>query len=363
MDVELRRIHLPFVAPFRTSSGIQHDRDVLLVSIDTGSAVGWGECVAMNQPTYSSEYVSGAHAVIRDVLLPMLSGKTLRSGSLGHALDQVRGHRMAKAAIEMALLDAELRAEGVSLAQHLGSVRDRIEVGVAVGIDKDLVRLGDTVEGYLEQGYRRVKLKIAPGWDITPVAAIRERFGDEPKLQVDGNGAYEPSAATHLAGLDEFTLAMIEQPFDDLLPHVALAHVSGTPICLDESITSVSTTRLALELGACSIVNVKPGRVGGYLEARRIHDFCMSRDVPVWCGGMLETGLGRAANLALAGLPGFTLPSDISETARYFDLDITAPFLLDPDGTIRIPDGSGIGVEPDMDRLAEVTTSVERLTI
>jgi len=363
MDVELRRIRLPFAAPFRTALGVQHDRDVLLVSVGTGDSTGWGECVAMNEPIYTSEYVSGAHAVIRDVLLPLLSGTTVTALTLGRLLASIQGHRMAKAALEMALLDAELRSSQISLATFLGAARDRVEVGVALGIDRDAARLVETVRKYVDRGYRRVKLKIMPGWDIEPVATVRDAFGSDLALQVDGNRAYGPAEMPRLSALDAFGLAMIEQPFADLVTHASFARTIHTPICLDESITSTEATRLALSLGSCSIVNIKPGRVGGYLEARRIHDLCVARGVPVWCGGMFETGLGRAANLALAALPGFTMPSDISESSRYFERDITDPFVLAPDGTIGVPSGPGIGVAPDPDRLAEVTMSVERFTI
>jgi O-succinylbenzoate synthase len=363
MDVELRRIRVPFAAPFHTALGIQHDRDVLLVAVDTGDSTGWGECVAMNEPIYTSEYVSGAHSVIRDVLLPLLSGSGVTALTLGRILASIQGHRMAKAALEMALLDAELRSSATSLATFLGAAGNRVEVGVALGIDHDTARLVETVQRYLDRGYRRVKLKIMPGWDIEPVAAVREAFGSDLVLQVDGNRAYGPSEMARLSALDAFDLAMIEQPFGDLVTHATFARTIRTPICLDESITSTEATRLALSLGACSIVNIKPGRVGGYLEARRIHDLCVARGVPVWCGGMFETGLGRAANLALAALPGFTLPSDISESSRYFERDITDPFVLESDGTIGVPDGPGIGVAPDPDRLAEVTTSVEHFDI
>ena len=363
MDIELRRIRLPFTAPFHTALGVQHDRDVLLVAVHTGEETGWGECVAMNEPIYTSEYVSGAHSVIRDVLLPLLSGIDISATTLGRVLAPIQGHRMAKAALEMALLDAELRSSRTSLATFLGALSDRVEVGVALGIDRDVARLADTVQQYVDRGYRRVKLKITPGWDIEPVAATRKTFGSDLVLQVDGNRAYGPSEMARLSALDACGLAMIEQPFGDLATHASFARTIRTPICLDESITSTEAARLALTLGACSIVNIKPGRVGGYLEARRIHDLCVARGVPVWCGGMFETGLGRAGNLALAALPGFTLPSDISESARYYEHDITDPFVLEPDGTIRVPEGPGIGVAPDPDRLEEVTTSVEHFEI
>jgi len=363
MDIELRRIHLPFAAPFHTALGVQDNRDVLLVAVHTDTGTGWGECVAMNEPIYTSEYVSGAHSVMRDVLLPQLTGSAVTATNLGRLLEPIQGHRMAKAALEMALLDVELRSSGVSLATFLGAATDRVAVGVALGVDRDVARLIDTVRRNIDRGYRRIKLKIVPGWDVEPVAAVRRACGDELVLQVDGNKAYGPSEMARLSALDAFGLAMIEQPFGDLATHASFARTVKTPICLDESISSTEAARLALTLGACSIVNIKPGRVGGYLEARRIHDMCVAREVPVWCGGMFETGIGRAGNLALAALPGFTLPSDISESSRYYDEDITEPFVLESDGTLQVPSGPGIGVVPDPDRVAEVTTSVERFSI
>jgi len=363
-DVELRRIGLSLVHPFRTSFGVEQTRDILLVHVEADASEGWGECVAMQEPVYSSEYVDGAQQIIREHFLPRLTGD-VSAAALGALLAPFHGHPMAKAALEMALLDAELRASGVSLAAYLGATRSRVPVGVSVGIFDEIPTLLDAVERYLARGYTRVKLKIEPGRDIDPVRAVRERFGDDLLLQVDANTAYEAADMDHLAALDQFGLLLIEQPFaeEDLLTHAAFARRVTTPICLDESITSARTAAAAIDLGACSIVNIKAGRVGGYLEARKIHDLCARRNIPVWCGGMLETGLGRAANLALAGLPNFRYPGDISETARYYEHDITVPFILEPDGTIPVPDGPGLGVEPDPDRLDEVTTSVEHIRL
>jgi O-succinylbenzoate synthase len=270
---------------------------------------------------------------------------------------------MAKAALEMAVLDAELRAAGSSFARELGAVRDRVPCGVSVGIMGSIGELLDAVGGYLDAGYVRIKLKIEPGWDVEPVRAVRERFGDDVLLQVDANTAYTLADARHLARLDPFGLLLIEQPLDeeDVLGHAALARQISTPVCLDESITSARSAAAAITLGACAIVNVKPGRVGGYLEARRIHDVCVAHGIPVWCGGMLETGLGRAANVALAALPGFTLPGDTSASARYYRTDITAPFVL-ADGHLPVPTGAGLGVEPIPDELEAVTVGTEWLS-
>jgi O-succinylbenzoate synthase len=358
--IELRRIGMPLVAPFRTSFGVQTERDVLLLRVVTDEAEGWGECVAMGDPLYSPEYVDAAEDVLRRFLIPALAAAERIDATLvATVLAPFKGHRMAKCALELAVLDAELRAEGRPLARELGAVRDRVACGVSVGIMDTVPQLLDAVDGYLQDGYRRIKLKIEPGWDIEPVRAVRERFGDV-LLQVDANTAYTVADAPHLAKLDPFDLLLIEQPLDeeDVLGHAELAKVVTTPICLDESITSAATAAAAIRLGACRIVNVKPGRVGGYLEARRIHDVCAANGVAVWCGGMLETGIGRAANVALAALPGFTLPGDTSASDRYFHTDITEPFVL-TDGHLTVPSGPGLGVEPLADRLAAVTTATE----
>lgn len=359
--IELRRISMPLVSPFRTSFGVQTDRDALLVRAVTADSEGWGECVAMGDPRYSSEYVDATADVLRRFLVPALAAADrLDAGLVATVLKPFKGHRMAKCALESAVLDAELRAEGRALARELGAVRDRVPCGVSVGIMDGIPQLLDAVEAYLAAGYVRIKLKIEPGWDIEPVRAVRERFGDGLLLQADANTAYTLGDARHLAKLDPFDLLLIEQPFDeeDILGHADLARIISTPICLDESITSAASAAAAIRLGACHIVNVKPGRVGGYLEARRIHDVCAAHGIGVWCGGMLETGIGRAANLALAALPGFTLPGDTSASDRYFHTDITAPFVL-ADGHLSVPTGPGIGVEPLADQLKAVTTATE----
>jgi O-succinylbenzoate synthase len=358
---ELRRIRMPLVSPFRTSFGTQTARDVLLVRAVSDDSEGWGECVAMSEPLYSPEYVDAAAGVMTRFLIPALAAAgELDAGAVSTTLAPVKGHQMAKAALEMALLDAELRTLGRPLARELGAVHDRVPCGVSVGIMDDVNELLDAVAGYLEAGYVRIKLKIEPGWDIGPVRAVRERFGDDVLLQVDANTAYTLGDARHLARLDPFDLLLIEQPLaeEDVLGHADLARLLRTPVCLDESITSARTAASAIRLGACSVVNIKPGRVGGYLEARRIHDVCLAMGVPAWCGGMLETGLGRAANVALAALPGFTLPGDTSASDRYFANDITKPFVLQ-DGHLDVPTGPGIGVAPLADELAACTVSTQ----
>ncbi len=358
--VELRRILMPLVGAFRTSFGTQTVRDILLMRVITPDAEGWGECVATADPLYSSEYIDGAQDVIRRFLLPALfATDDLTTDRVGPVLESFKGHRMAKAAVEMAVLDAELRARGQSFGERLGAVRDRVECGVSVGIPGSIGELLDQVAGYIDQGYRRVKLKIEPGWDVEPVRAVREKFGDI-LLQVDANTAYTLDDAKHLAQLDPFDLLLIEQPLpeENVRDHAELATVVRTPICLDESIVSARSAAEAISMGACTIVNIKPGRLGGYLEAKRTHDVCESLGVPVWCGGMLESGLGRAGNVALAALPNFTLPGDTSASSRYFSRDVIEPFVLD-DGCLSVPTGPGLGVEPIPDVLEELTTSVE----
>lgn len=363
-QVELHRIRLPLVAPFRTSFGTCTERETFLLRVVTPDAEGWAESAAEPEPLYGSEFLAASELVIRDHLLPRLGalGPRLTAALVGPALEPVRGHVMSKAVLETAILDAELRAAGVSFAGYLGSVREAVPAGVSVGIMDSIGEMLDAVAAYLEAGYVRIKLKIEPGWDLEPVRAVRERFGDELLLQVDANTAYSLSDARHLARLDDFDLLLIEQPLaeDDLRGHAELATVVRTPLCLDESITSARDAATAIAMGACSIINVKAARVGGYLEARRIHDVAAAHGVPVWCGGMLETGIGRAANLALAALPNFVLPGDVSASSRYYRQDVTAPFEL-ADGHLQVPAGPGTGVEIRPDALAQVTVSVSSL--
>ena len=363
--IELRRIAMPLVAPFRTSFGTQLTKDALLLRAVTADGEGWGECVAQVDPLYSSEYLDACLDVLRRFFIPALGERDRLTGpAVGQTVARFHGHRMAKAALEMAVLDAELRARGVPLSRELGAARTRVPCGVSVGIMSSIGELLEVVGGYLEAGYLRIKLKIEPGWDVAPVRAVRERFGDDVALQVDANAAYTLADAQQLARLDAFGLLLIEQPLpeDAILAHADLARLIQTPVCLDESITSAQAAADAIRLGACRIVNIKAGRVGGYLEARRIHDVCRAHGVPVWCGGMVETGLGRAANVALAALPGCTLPGDTSGSDRFFTTDITEPFVLDG-GYLDVPAGPGIGVTPVPDLLDAVTTGSEWIAL
>ncbi len=354
-SVELHRIKLSLVAPFETSFGVQTERDVLLLKAITDAGEGWGECVAGEEPTYSSEYVEGAQEVLIRHLIPRLLNREISLADVARILRPIHGHNMAKAALEMAMLDAELRADGKSFGQFFGATRTAVDCGVSVGIHSSIPELLQTVGGYLDAGYLRIKLKIKPGWDVEPVRAVRERFGDVP-LQVDANTAYSLADAKHLAELDRFDLLLIEQPLpeEEVLAHAKLARNVKTPICLDESITSAQAAADAIELGACQVINIKPGRVGGYLEGRKIHDVCVERGIPVWMGGMLETGIGRAGNVAMAAMPGFTLPGDTSASDRYYHRDITEPFVL-KDGRLKVPTRPGLGVTVDHEYLDSIT--------
>jgi O-succinylbenzoate synthase len=363
--LELRRIALDLVTPFRTSFGTEQHRDILLVHVTTDDGEGWGECVAMAEPAYSAEFVDAAELVIRDHLWPTLvAGGELEATDVATRLERHRGHPMSKAALEAAILDAQLRATGTSLHAYFGGDRDLIPSGVSVGIFDSLDELLAQVQGYLDDGYARIKLKIEPGWDVEPVRLVRDLIGAEMGLQVDANTAYRRTDTEHLRRLDPYDLLLIEQPLpeDDILGHARLAAAIDTPVCLDESIVSLRTAADAIELGAAEIINIKPGRVGGYLEARRIHDLCVNRGVPVWCGGMVETGIGRAANAALAALPGFTLPGDISASTRFYHRDIVLEPITVDDGHVRVPTGPGMGFELDDEFLDGITVSSTTLS-
>ncbi|MTA28635.1 MAG: o-succinylbenzoate synthase [Actinobacteria bacterium] len=361
---ELRVIGLPLVRPFRTSFGTQNDRRILLVRAITDEGDGWGECVSGDDPLYSSEYVESSHHVMIHHLIPRLvpnDGRPMHATDVARLLEPVKDHRMAKAALEAAVLDAQLRANDMPLPTALGSVVDRVPSGVSVGIHDDIDSLVRTIGGYLDEGYVRIKLKIEPGSDIEPVRVLRETFGDSFPLQVDANTAYTRDDGPHLAQLDRFGLLLIEQPLpeDDVTGHAIIAKQVGTPICLDESIVSARAAVDAIERGACSIINIKAGRVGGYLEAVTVHDVCRERGIPVWCGGMLETGIGRAMNLALAALPNFTITGDVSASERFWKHDIVHdPITLDH-GHVVLRTGPGTGVDLDLPFIDSVTLSTE----
>jgi O-succinylbenzoate synthase len=361
-SLELRLVAIPLVRPFRTSFGESTEKVCVIARIETDDALGWGECVSDVEPNFSEEWNDGAWNVIRDFLAPaMFAAGDVDVERLASVFAFVRGNPMAKATLENAVLDAELRAQGRSLASYLGAVRDRVVCGVSVGIASSTDVLLEQVGGYLAEGYLRIKLKIEPGTDVERVRAVREAY-PEILLSVDANAAYRLTDVEVFRALDEFGLLMVEQPLhhEDLWEHSLLQREIRTDVCLDESIRSAADARAAIELGSCRIVNIKQGRVGGLLEAKRVHDVAAEHGVPVWCGGMLETGIGRSTNLALAALPNFRLPGDTSATSRYFAEDLTEPLVLEADGTLPVPNGPGIGVDPDQARLEAATRRTER---
>jgi len=357
--VELHHFELPLVTPFETSVGTTKVRQVVLLSMHCGDLTGWGECTAGAGPWYSCETTETAWSILSEFLVPQVLGKDITSAEeIVELVRRVRGHQMAKAALENAFWDISAQSQDISLAALLGGTVDRVRAGVSIGIKSSLKDLLDTVAQRVDEGYGRIKLKIKPGWDIDVVRAVRERWPALP-LQVDANCAYTPSDVSRLKELDEFELLLIEQPYhhDDLVDHSRLQSQIRTPVCLDESIQSPEHARWAMDIGACRIINIKVGRVGGLTAAREIHNMCAERGVPVWCGGMLETNVGRATNVAIASLPNFTLPNDISASDRYYDQDIAEPsFELQDGSTLAVPLEAGLGVTVDTERLAALRT-------
>ena len=356
--VEIRLIRLPLIEPFETSFGKIDSRLIFLVSLEAEGFRGWGEVVAEAEPLYSYETVQTALHVIRDFLGPALISHSIDSvEDLAKRLAPFRGHNMAKAGLELAFMHLLAQIEGQSLSELIGGERKRVDVGVSLGIQPVISRLLERVEKYLKLGYQRIKLKIKPGWDIDVVDEVRRKY-PQILLSVDANAAYTFGDVDHLKMLDDFNLLMIEQPlqYDDLMDHARLQELMKTRLCLDESIFNQRQARMALELDSCRIINIKVGRVGGYSQALGIHDLCVERNIPVWCGGMLESGIGRAHNIALASLKGFTLPGDISASSRYFERDVIYPEVtVDPDGTVPVPDGVGLGFEVDLDYIKHLT--------
>lgn len=367
-QIELRAIRQPLVSPFVTSFGPQEDKEGLILTVHGEGLSGWGECVASREPGYSYETTETAWHILQDFLIPAVLGWEFdEPWELPDRLRFVRGHPLAKAALEQALWDLTAQRDGLSMAQKLAQPyaegpRARVSVGVSVGIQQSIEKTLDVVHDYLAEGYGRIKLKIKPGYDVALAKAARRAFPETP-IMLDANSAYTLADAATFQQLDDLNLLMLEQPLDyeDIYDHSRLRPRIATPLCLDESIHSADHARFALAIGACDIINIKPARVSGWTEARRVHDLCREAGVPVWCGGMLETGVGRAAQLALASLPGFTLPGDISATDRYFHQDITAPFTLNSeDSTITVPTAPGLGVEVDQAQLKKVTVREKR---
>ena len=356
--IELHHISQPLVAPFRTSFGTQVERPCILIAVYSEGLVGWGECVASDNPGYSYETINTAWHVLSDFLIPPnLKQEVTTPQDVTARYDWVRGHPMAKAGLENAVWDLLARAHGIPLSTMLGGQHDRVEVGVSIGIQPTLAEQLERVDQFIEQGYRRIKMKIEPGWAMEPLAAVRERHPNL-KLMADANSAFTLDDMALFQEMDALNLLMIEQPlhYDDIADHAKLQAQIKTPICLDESIHSPLHARWAIEIKACRIINMKVGRVGGLSNAVAIHNMCAKAGIPVWCGGMLETGVGRAINLHLATMPNFTLPGDISATDRYYVEDIAAPdFKLNPeDSTITIPTGPGSGIKVLPKRMARV---------
>jgi len=362
--ITLREISMKLVAPFETSMDRMEVRRIILLEANVDGVTGWGECVAAEAPFYSPEYTDTAWPVLRDFLWPMVKGKRFDSAcEIWGLLKQVRGHNMAKACLEAAVWDAEAKQKGIPLAKLVGGTREEIASGVSIGIKDSVDELAANVKKELAAGYQRIKIKIKPGKDLEQVQRLRQEF-PRIKLMVDANSAYTMNDFPLLKQLDGFYLMMIEQPlgWDDIYSHVELQKRLETPICLDECVHTEEQARAAVELGACKIINIKLGRVGGFTMARHIHDICQQHGIPVWCGGMLESGIGRAHNIALATLPNFTLPGDVTASKRYWAEDIVSPEVtVSPQGTIRVPTGPGIGLEPRLDLIEKLTVRKERL--
>jgi O-succinylbenzoate synthase len=357
-QVEIRYIQLPLVHPFETSFGREDERDTILVAVRAEGLTGWGEAATSAGPWYEYETVETAWHVLCEFLGPCMLGQQVNTPrDAARFMAAVRGHNLAKMGIEAAVWDLLAQAEGCSVSKLLGGSRERVPVGVSIGVQDSVPALLDRIASFLADGYSRVKIKIRPGWDVQVVRQVRDRYPDL-SLMVDANSAYSLDDADLLAALDEFDLLMIEQPlaYDDLVDHAELQRRLRTPVCLDESVPTLAAARAALALGSGRIINIKPGRVGGLTVAQDIHDLCRASGMPVWCGGMLETGIGRAHNVALASLPGFTLPGDISASARYFRQDLVEPaFAVSSEGTMAVPDGPGIGVQVMLDRVESAT--------
>ena len=363
-EITLREVQMKLVTPFETSMDRTDVRRILLVEANVDGTIGWGECVASESPFYSPETIDTATYVLRDFLWPLVKGREFASaGEVWDLLARVRGHNMAKASLEAAVWDAEARQKSVPLSKLIGGVREEIACGVSIGIKGSLDELVAAVRKELAAGYQRIKIKIKPGMDLEQVRRLRQEF-PRIKLMVDANSAYTLKDWPLLKQLEGFYLMMIEQPlgWDDLYGHIELQKKLDTPICLDECIHTEEQAAAAVELGACKIINIKLGRVGGYTVAVRIHDLCRRSGIPVWCGGMLESGIGRGHNIALSTLPNFILPGDVSASKRYWEEDIIDPEVtVSPQGTIRVPTGPGIGFEPRVDRIEKLTIRKERL--
>lgn len=359
-SITLHHVSMPLVAPFETSFGRETDRQCILITLQAEGLTGYGECVATRDPGYNYETTGTAWHILKDFIAPLILNQNVTDAQdFQKRVEGIRGHHLAKAGVEMALWDLIGKRDGKSLKELFGGTRDNVDVGVSIGIQESASALVRTVESYLEKGYRRVKIKIKPGREAEETSAVRRAYPDL-RLQVDANSAYTLENAGGLKPLDDLGLLLIEQPLyeDDIWDHRKLQAEFKTPICLDESVVSPRHARYALEMEACKIINIKPARVAGLSQAIMIHDYCLARNVPVWCGGMLETGVGRASNLAIASLPGFVLPGDISASDRYYQRDLTNErFSLNEDSTIDVPNRPGLGVTIDKEALKQFTLS------
>lgn len=365
-SIELREICLPLIHFFETSFGRTNQRRIVLVrAVGPHGAEGWGECTAGEGPFYSEEWTETAWATLKDFLAPLVIGREVEdAGTFNSLMKKVRGHRMAKAAIETACWDLEAKRAGLPLWQHLGGVHQEIPCGVSIGIQDSPEALLEKIEKELTDGYQRIKIKIKPGWDLDIVRRVRDHF-PAIRLMVDANSAYTLSDAALFRTFDDFKLMMIEQPlaYDDILDHAELQRQIETPVCLDESIKTAADASHAIQVGACRVINLKLGRVGGHAQAKRVEAIAREQRIPVWCGGMLESGIGRAHNIAMATLAGFTLPGDVSASARYWEEDIIEPpVTVTSGGTIRAPAGPGIGFEVNRARIEHLTCRSERIT-
>jgi len=369
-QIDLYAISMPLVSPFKTSFGTQQQRDCLILALHSEGLTAWGECVATNDPGYSYETAVTAWHILADFLIPSVLGQDLQEPEqMRDWLRQVRGHPMAKATLDQAAWDLIAQRDNLSFAQKLASPypegpKDRVEVGVSIGMQPTILQTMEVIAQHLEEGYGRIKLKIKPGHDLELARLARQTFPDT-RIMLDANSAYTLADAPLFQAMDDLNLLMIEQPLDyeDIYQHSKLHPLIKSPLCLDESIHSTADAQFALEINACDIINIKPSRVGGWTTAREIHDLCRAAGIGVWVGGMLETGVGRAAQLGLAALPGISLPGDISATSRYYAEDIATHFFLNPtDSTITVPTGPGLGIEVNQERLTAVTTKKQTFT-
>jgi len=357
-SLTLHHLSMPLTAPFETSFGRETDRQCIIITLQAEGLTGYGECVASREPGYNYETIGTAWHILKEFIAPLILGEDIKDAlDFQHRVERIRGHHLAKAGVEMAIWDLLGKRDGKPLKEMFGGKKDKVEVGVSIGIQESVDAMVQTVDSYLEKGYSRIKMKIKPGREVEESVAVRKKYPDL-RLQVDANSAYTLENADALKPLDDLNLLLIEQPLfeDDIWDHRKLQAQFKTPICLDESIITPRHARYALEMEACRNINIKPGRVGGLSQGIMIHDYCLERNIPVWCGGMLETGIGRASNLAIATLPGYVLPGDISASDRYYHRDITNErFVLNNDSTIDVPNKPGLGVTIDEEALKMFT--------